>query len=215
MGPLDNYDRGSWFIDDERPIIEDRKKKSLRFEDERPTTSENRQKSGNGRQHQKKLPSLGIKRFLLTCVEQVDHACIKYCFKGSPVDDEQFAARRANSSSANLQQLEPLNVHASTSDVHIFANKGGFYDGTFALDDEDLWDASTILTEIHIEDDKGLDIRELDVQPREGRPPKQRAAFQSRNDDPSWWNYTGKLPSPKLPSAKPRMSIDGRREVRL
>lgn len=214
MAPLDNYDRGSWFIDDGHPIVEDRKKKSLRFEDERPTTSENRQKSENSRHQQKKLPLLGIKRFLLTCVEQVDHACIKYCFKGSPVDDEQFAARRANASSANLQHLEPLNVHASLSDVQIFANKGGFYDGTFALDDEDLWDASTILTEVHLEDDNELDIRELDVQPQVRRA-VHRAAFQSRNNDPSWWNYTGKLPSPKAPGAKPSISVEGRREVRL
>lgn len=159
MAPLDNYDRDCWFVDDDTPIIHNHKNN----------------KTGDR-----------IKKFLKTCVESVDNTCIKYCCNGSPVLDDDDAFLKSHKHV--LSQIgDTVSLHASADDLEEFASKGGFYDGTFVLEDEDLFDAAD-MTVIGFNEERVPAVR--------------RVTRDNYDDAASWWSYSSKiLTGPKSMSA--------------
>jgi hypothetical protein len=87
-----------------------------------------------------------IKKFLQQFIDSLDNTCARCGFKEVPVDDSEYAVSGmlAMTKSIYPGQLDPLGVQASQEDIEEFASKGGFYDGTFACDEEDLWDVATL-----------------------------------------------------------------------
>jgi len=87
-----------------------------------------------------------IKKFFQHFIDSVDNTCARCGFKEVPVDDSEYAVSGmlAMTKSIYPGQLEPLGVYASQDDAEEMTSKGGFYDGTFPCDEEDLWDAATL-----------------------------------------------------------------------
>jgi hypothetical protein len=147
----------------------------------------------------KNSATVRIKRFFQTCIESVDDTCMSYCCSSSPVDDGTVGALSPTNS---IQRLEPLNVNISAQDLEEFASKGGFYDGTFCVDEDDY-----NVDNIRFDEDShyGMtDIRFDEDQPPPACPPIKRMAFPPRNGDVTWWSLASKHYFPKVVATRTR-----------
>ena len=124
-----------------------------------------------------------VQQFLRTCMDTVDDTCVRLCSRTVFEDidcrhyDSSMHHPSGMSPQSSVQQLESLQIYPSNEDVQEFASRGGFYDGTFPLDDEDLWNVVK-------EQEFHEKILSPHFTPPPACPPKTRAAHRS---EATWW----------------------------
>mmetsp|Transcript_39153 Transcript_39153/g.55115 ORF Transcript_39153/g.55115 Transcript_39153/m.55115 type:complete len:172 (-) Transcript_39153:64-579(-) len=121
-----------------------------------------------------------IEKVLQYCMNAVDETCVRFCSRGLCGHDESTEETQSSLPQSSVQRLESLNIHPSVEDVHQFASKGGFYDGTFPLDDEDLWDAA-----------KQQDFDDVMLSPRLSPPPacpSETRITIPQKTEAIWWS---------------------------
>ena len=120
-------------------------------------------------------PTMNVRKFVKSCMDSIDNACSRLCANGCSVDESDEL--RSSYSRPSAKDMEAF-----------FAVRGGFYDGTFALDDEDLWDVESLPSEkIPVKmDENGVadEIPEASRDPSTVKPLSKGAISETG----SWWS---------------------------
>jgi hypothetical protein len=121
-------------------------------------------------------PTMNVRKFVKSCMDSIDNACLRLCAKGCSVDERD--------------ELQSSYSHPSAKDMEAsFAVRGGFYDGTFALDDEDLWDVESLLSEkIPVNMDENTDADEIPEASRDDPSAVKPLSKYALSETESWWS---------------------------
>mmetsp|Transcript_20870 Transcript_20870/g.30902 ORF Transcript_20870/g.30902 Transcript_20870/m.30902 type:complete len:167 (-) Transcript_20870:2763-3263(-) len=94
-----------------------------------------------------------VKQFLQNWADAIDTTCVQFCSSRETIIDDEEVGTNVNAVNFptglnHLAGTQSLKVHITDEDLQQFVLKGGLYDGTFAIYEEDSWHVDVTMTEI-------------------------------------------------------------------